>query len=144
MPLVTRNHPKLTLEGARAVLAAAERRATEISVPMNIAVVDDGGHLLAFARMDGAKLSSVAIAINKAQSAAIRRKPSGPSIVGDKPDLLLSLSLAIGSGAQQTPIRGGLPLLVDGEAVGAIGVSNGTEDEDVDVAGAGAAALAQA
>ena len=58
MPLITRNHPKLTLEGARAVLAAAERRAVEINMPMDIAVVDDGGHLLAFARMDGAKISS--------------------------------------------------------------------------------------
>lgn len=144
MPLVTRNHPKLTLEGSRAVLAAAERRAIEIKVPMDIAVVDDGGHLLAFARMDGAKPSSVAIAINKAHSAAIRRKPSGPSVVGDKPETMLSLALAISSGAQQTPLRGGLPLMVDGECVGAIGISNGTEDEDVDVATAGAAALAQA
>jgi glc operon protein GlcG len=144
MPLITHNHPNLTLEGARAVLAAAERRAIEIKVPMDIAVVDDGGHLLAFARMDGAKPSSVAIAINKAHSAAIRRKPSGPSVVGDKPEMMLSLALAIGSGAHQTPLRGGLPLMVDGECVGAIGISNGTEDEDVDVARAGVTALAQA
>jgi uncharacterized protein GlcG (DUF336 family) len=46
MPLITRNHPKLTLEGARTILAAAERRAAEINVPMNIAIVDDGGYLL--------------------------------------------------------------------------------------------------
>ena len=142
MPMITRNHPKLTLEGAQTILSAAERRAAEIKVPMNIAVVDDGGHLLAFSRMDGAKLSSVRIAINKANSSAIRRKPSGPSVSSNgQPDVLLSLSLAIGSGAQQTPLRGGLPLLVDGEVVGAIGVSNGTEDEDVDVARAGAITL---
>ena len=145
MPFVTRNHPKLTLQGAQAVLAAAEKRATEINVPMNIAIVDDGGELLAFSRMDGAKLSSVSIAINKAHSAAIRRKPSGPALSPDgQPNVMLSLSLAIGSGAAQTPIRGGLPLLVDGETVGAIGVSNGTEDEDVDVARAGVAALEKA
>ena len=144
MPLVTRNHPKLTLEGARAVLAAAERRAIEIKVPMDIAVVDDGGHLLAFARMDGAKLSSVPIAIVKATSAAIRRKPSGPALSGDQPNILISLSLAIGTNARQTPIRGGVPLEADGECIGAIGVSNGSEDEDVDVARAGAAALAKA
>lgn len=145
MPLITRNHPKLTLEGARTMLAAAERRATEINVPMNIAVVDDGGHLIAFTRMDGAKLSSIRIAMNKAHSAAIRRKPSGPAISANgQPDVMLSVSLAIGSGAQQTPIRGGLPLIVDGEIVGAIGVSNGTEDEDVDVARAGAAAIEKA
>jgi glc operon protein GlcG len=142
MPLITRNHPKLTLEGAKAVLAAAERRANEINVPMNIAVVDNGGYLLAFSRMDGAKLSSVQIALTKATSSAIRGKPSGPSLGADgRPNTLLSVSLAVGSGARQTPIRGGVPLLVDGEVVGAIGASNGTEDEDVDVSRAGAAVL---
>ncbi len=145
MPLVTRNHPKLTLEGARTILAAAERRAAEINVPMNIAIVDDGGHLLAFSRMDDAKLSSVRIAINKANSSAIRRKPSGPSVSANgQTDVMLSLSLAIGSGAEQTPLRGGLPLIVDGQIVGAIGVSNGSEDQDVDVAQAGAATLEKA
>ncbi len=142
MPLVTRDNPKLTLEGAQAVLAAAERRAREIGVPMDIAIVDDGGHLLAFARQDGAKISSVAIAIAKAESAAIRRKPSGPYEVGGQPDLRVSLALAIGSRGHQTPLRGGLPLVVDGQCVGAIGVSNGTEEQDTDVAQAGVAALA--
>src|SRR5580693_7793449 len=93
MPLITRNHPKLTLEGARTIVAAAERRAVEINVPMNIAVVDDGGHLLAFSRMDGAKLSSIRIAMNKAHSAAIRRKPSGPAMAPNgQPDVMLSVS----------------------------------------------------
>lgn len=144
MPLVTRNHPKLTLEGARAVLAAAEKRAQEIGVPMNIAVVDDGAHLLAFIRMDGAKLSSVQIAVTKAVSAAIRRMPTGPVPPGAEPNVLLSLGLAIGSHGQQTPIRGGLPLMVDNVCVGAIGVSNGTEEQDTDVARAGAAVLEKA
>jgi len=53
MAYVTRNHPKLTLEGACAVLSAAQRRAEEIRCPMDIAVVDEGAHLLAFERMDG-------------------------------------------------------------------------------------------
>lgn len=141
MALVTRNNPKLTLEGARAALGAAERRAKEIGVPMDIAVVDDGGHLFAFIRMDGAKLSSVQIAIAKAVCAAIRRQPTAPVLAGENPDVLLSLSLAIGSHAQQTPIRGGLPLVVDNVCVGAIGVSNGTEEQDLDVARAGATAL---
>src|SRR5262249_32652338 len=144
MPLVTRNTPRLTLEGARAVLGAAERRAAEIGVPMDIAVVDDGGHLLAFARMDGAKISSVQIAITKAESAAMRRTPTGPAMQGDTPNLVLSLGLAIGSRARQTPIRGGIPLLVDGQCIGALGVSSGTEDQDTDVARAGVAALEKA
>jgi len=141
---ITRHNPKLTLEGARAVLAAAEHRAVEIGIPMDIAVVDDGGHLLAFSRMDGAKLGSVQIAITKAESSAIRRAPTGPAMEGDKPNLLLSLGLAVGSRAHQTPIRGGVPLVVDGVCVGAIGVSSGTEDQDVDVARAGAAVLEKA
>lgn len=141
MPAVTRNNPKLTLEGAQLVLAAAQARAAEIKVPMDIAVVDDGGHLLAFARMDGAKLSSVEIAIRKAHCAAIRRLPSAPARTGDEVNVLLSLGLSVASQGRQIPLRGGIPLQVEGVCVGAIGVSNGTEDQDVDVAQAGARTL---
>jgi glyoxylate reductase len=141
MTLVTRNTPKLTLAGAKAVLAAAEKRSAEIAVPMDIAIVDDGGHLLAFSRMDGAKLSSIDIAIGKALGSALRRLPTGPVRAGDQINLIVSLGLAIGSHGKQTPIRGGVPLLVDGICVGAVGTSNGTEDQDLDVAQAGAKAL---
>ena len=144
MPYVTRNHPKLTMEGARAVLAAAQRRADEIRCPMDIAVVDEGGHLLLFERMDGAKPSSIAIAMVKAQAAAIRRAATGPAMDGDKLNLPVTIGLAIAVPAEQTPIRGGVPLIVDGQVVGAIGVSAGTEDQDFDVALAGAAALEKA
>ena len=144
MPLVTRNHPRLTLEGAQAVLSAAEVKAREIRCPMNIAVVDDGGRLLAFARMDAAKLSSIEIALLKARSAAARRAETKPVLNGQEPNVLLSLGLAVGNPAEHTPIRGGLPLLADGQVVGAIGVSAGSEDQDVEVARAGAAALESA
>lgn len=144
MTLVTRNTPRLTLEGARAVLAAAERRAVEISQPMNIAVVDDGGHLLAFARMDGAKPASVEISLVKARAAALRRSPTGPALREGQPNVLLAAGLAIARHDQQTPVRGGVPLVADGAVVGAIGVSAGSEDQDLDVARAGAEALAGA
>jgi glc operon protein GlcG len=144
MPLVTRDHPKLTLEGARAALAAAQRRAQEINVPMNVAVVDDGGHLLAFERMDGARPSSIAISLVKAQSAAMRRSLTGPAMAGDQVNLPLALGLAIATPAAQTPIRGGVPLVVDGQVVGAVGASAGSEDQDLDVARAGAAAIEKA
>ena len=108
MAHVSLNHPKLTLEGAEAILAAAKAQAARIGVPMNIAVVDDGGYLLAFARMDGAKPASIDIAINKAHAAAIRRQNTGPARSGNEVSVLLSLGLAIGSHAHQTPIRGGL------------------------------------
>ena len=141
MTHVTINHPKLTLEGAEAALAAAKAHAARIGVPMNIAIVDDGGHLIAFARMDGAKLSSIDIAINKAHAAAIRRQATGPVRSGDEVNVLLSLGLAVASHARQTPIRGGFPLEANGQCVGAIGVSAGTEDQDVEVARAGVAAF---
>jgi glc operon protein GlcG len=144
MPLITRHHPRLTLEGARAVLTAARRRAEEIKVPMDIAVVDDGGHLLAFERMDGARPSSIAISLVKAQAAALRRSPTGPALTGDQVNLPLALGLAIANPAAQTPIRGGVPLIADGQVIGAVGASAGSEDQDLDVARAGAAAIEQA
>ena len=144
MALITRNHPKLTLEGARAVLTAAEKHAIEIKVPMNIAVVDDGANLLAFARMDGAKPASIAVSLVKARAASMRRAPTGRAMGGDQVDIALALGLASAQPEHQTPIRGGLPLIVDGEVVGAIGVSAGTEDQDLDVARAGVAAFEKA
>jgi glc operon protein GlcG len=144
MALVTRNHPKLTLEGARAVLAAAERRAEEIHVPMDVAVVDDGGHLLAFERMDGAKPASIAISLVKAPAAALRRAATGPAMAGDHVNVPTALGLAIANPAQQTPIRGGVPLVVDGQVIRAVGASAGTQDQDLDVARAGAAAIEKA
>lgn len=144
MALVTRNHAKLTLEGARAVLVAAERRAAELRVAVNIAVVDDGGHLLVFARMDGAKPSSIALALVKAQAAAMRRAATGPPMAGDQLNLPIALGLTIANPAYQTPIRGGVPLVVDGEVVGAVGASGASEHQDLDAARAGAAAIEQA
>jgi glc operon protein GlcG len=141
--MLTRNNVRLTLEGARAILAAAERRARGIKVPQNIAVVDEGGHLLVFARMDGAKLSSVEVALTKARAAALRRAPTGPAPSASDPSVLLSLGLPLATDGKLTCIRGGLPLRVDGQCVGGIGVSAGTEDEDVLVAQAGVDALAK-
>jgi glc operon protein GlcG len=140
--MLTRNNIRLTLEGARAILGAAESRAREIKVPQNIAIMDDGGHLLLFARMDGTKLSSVEVALTKARAAALRRTPTAPS-PADEPDAILSLGLSLATEGKLTSIRGGLPLIVDGQCVGGIGVSAGTEAEDVEVAQAGVDALAR-
>ncbi len=141
--MLTRNNLRLTLEGARAILGAAEKKAREIKVPQNVAIVDEGGHLLVFARMDGAKLSSVEVALTKARAAALRRSPTGPSPSAGDPSVLLSLGLPLATDGKLTCIRGGLPLVVDGQCVGGIGVSAGTEDEDVLVAQAGVNALAK-
>jgi glc operon protein GlcG len=141
--MLTHNNIRLTLEGARAILAAAENKAREINVAQNIALVDEGGHLLVFARMDGAKLSSVEVALTKARTAALRGSPTGPAPSSAEPSVLLSLGLALATGGKLTCIRGGLPLMVDGQCVGGIGVSAGTEEEDVQVAQAGVEALAK-
>lgn len=136
-----RQSPKLTARGTRAILEAAEARAGTLGVAQCIAVVDEGGHLLAFSRMDGGKISSVRVAITKAVSAATRRSPTGPMPSVEDPSVLLSLGLPLATQGAVTPIRGGLPIVVDGQVVGGIGVSSGTEEQDVDCASAGVAAL---
>ena len=136
---IVRERLGLTLAGAQAVVAAAARKAREIGVDQCIAVVDGGGALLAFARMDGGRIGSIQIALTKAVSAATRRRPTADENGGDIP---LGIRLAVASDNTVTNIGGGLPLIVDGQVVGAIGVSSGTVDQDITVAQAGLTALA--
>jgi glc operon protein GlcG len=139
--LVMRNQVRLNLAGARLVQAAAEAKAAEKGWNMNIAVVDDGGHLLSFTRMDGARPASVATAITKATTAATFRQPTGPLPPGaTNPDVLLNLSLqnaAAVSGGKITTLYGGVPIVVDGQVIGAVGVGGGTGEQDSEVARAG-------
>ena len=136
-----RRAPKLTYEGAAAVLEAAAKQAAEMKLPVCIAVVDDGGHLLAFARRDDAKPSSAQVAITKATSAALRRAPTGPLPNEENASVLLSLGMPLATEGKLTCVRGGLPLLWEGTVVGAVGISGGTETQDEEVARAAAAAL---
>ena len=101
-------------------------------------VVDDGGNLLAFTRMDGAKVLSIESAIRKAETAASSRAPTG-RIVGE-----LEFRLAHATGGRLTNLKGGLPIVVEGITIGGIGVGSQTGDEDLEVARAGVAALAGA
>ena len=140
--LVLRQQVRLTLLGARKAIAGAEARAAEKGYKMNIAAVDDGGHLLAFARMDGARPASVATATTKAVTAATYRQASGPLPVGGKePDVLTSLSLQNASGGKLTTLLGGIPIVVDGQVIGALGVGGGTGEQDAEVARAGVEAF---
>ena len=129
--------PSLTLThaGALAILEAAVAKAIEMQVPQCIAVVDAGGNLLAFVRMDGAKVLSQHTATQKAVTAATTRVPTGNA----PEDLALKLTLA--SGLRITNLKGGLPIVVDGHVIGGIGVGSGTGEQDVEVADAGIAAL---
>ncbi|MCI0343309.1 MAG: heme-binding protein [Planctomycetales bacterium] len=139
-PLVTRGHVRLTLAGAKTILAGAEARAREIGVPMDIAVVDSGGLLLAFARMDGAKLTSAEIAINKAFTSAGTRKGTHEyaAIAGHGGP---AFGIHASHGGRFTVFGGGLPIAVDGETIGGVGCSSGSPEQDRDVAQAGLDAL---
>jgi glc operon protein GlcG len=128
----------LTAAGARSILDAALAEADRIGVPECVAVVDSGGHLLAFGRSDGARIGSISIALTKAVSAATRKRPTAEEGGGD-PMMTVRLALAAD---RLTGIGGGFPIVVDGHVVGAIGVSSGTVDEDIVVARAGLAAIA--
>jgi len=144
-PLILRNQARLTLAGARAMIAAAEAKARSMDLKVNIAVVDDGGHLLAFERMDGARPASGYTAITKATTAATFRQPTGPLPAGTTdPDVLLNLSLqnaAQASGGKLTTLQGGIPMEVDGQVIGGVGVGGGTGEQDAEIARAGAQAL---
>jgi glc operon protein GlcG len=129
---------KLTYAGAAKMLAAAVAKADSMGVPQCIAIVDNGGNLLAFARMDGAKPLSVDSATRKAISAASSRVPTGGMAEG------LDIRLAIATQGKLLNVKGGLPIVVDGHTIGGIGVGSGTGDQDLEVAKAGVAALAGA
>ena len=125
----------LTLEGAKAVAAAAEADAKAKGARVVIAVVDDGGHLLLLERLDDTQVASVDVGIGKARTAAIFRRPSKVFEDQIKNGRVAALALA---GA--TPLQGGIPITYEGKVIGAIGVSGETPQQDEDIAKAGAAA----
>ena len=138
--LVTRGRVQLNLAGAEVILADAKKKAEEMKLKVNSAVVDDGGHLLAFARMDGARPASGYTAITKAVTAATFRQETGSLPPKGEPDVLLNLSLqnaAASGGGKLTTLKGGVPVVVDGQVIGAVGVGSGTGEQDADVARAG-------
>lgn len=129
----------VTLEDARRVIAAAEKKAGEIGQPMNIAVADGGGNLVSHVRMDGAWLGSIDISIKKAYTSRAfdiatkdlaEHSQSGGQFFG----------IHASNGGKIMVFAGGIPLKKDGKVVGSIGVSGGSGEQDhaVAVAGAGA------
>lgn len=134
---------RMTLERAEAVVAAARAEAERIGQPMNIAVVDAGGHLVAFARMDGSIFASIDISQRKAYTSAAMKLPTGALKDATQPGAPL-FGLEHSSGGLVT-FAGGIPLPgPDGEPLGAIGVSAGSVEQDQQVAEAGAAAWSAA
>ncbi len=129
----------LTASLANAVLAAGAEHAREIGVPVNIAGIDAGAHLKAFSRMDGAVLGSIDVAMGKARTAALFRTTSEAVWDYCKPGAHAP-GLERSNGGLTT-FAGGLPLLIDGQMVGAVGVSGGAVSQDLEIAEAAAAAL---
>ena len=130
----------ISLEQAQKVVAAAQKKATELDLKMNIAVVDGGANLLAFARMDGAWLGSADIAIKKAKTARFFDMPTGD--IGSLSQPGGSLYNIEHSNGGLITFPGGIPLKnANGEIIGGIGVSGSTVENDHTVAEAGTKAL---
>lgn len=129
---------KLTWEGAQRLLQAAIAKASEIGVPECISIVDTGGHLLAFARMDGAFVQSIDSSLAKAMTAASYSEPTGNIEAG------IDIKLAIATSGKRVNLPGGLPIIIDGHTVGGIGVGSGTGAQDLDVAKAAIRVLTDA
>ncbi|MGC1782470.1 MAG: heme-binding protein [Acidobacteriaceae bacterium] len=127
------------LEDARKIIAAAEKKAREIGQPMNIAVVDTGGNLVAFVRMDSAWLGSIDIAINKAFTARAFDISTKELAALSKPGEQF-YGIHVSNHGRVMIFAGGVPIKRDGKVVGAIGVSGGLGAQDQAVAEAGAAA----
>ncbi|WP_417525648.1 GlcG/HbpS family heme-binding protein [Marinovum sp.] len=131
---------RLDLTEARTLITAAKAKAEEIGVPMCIAVMDESCNLIAFERMDGAKVPSITIAIDKAFTAAGTRNPTkglGEASQPGKPAWGVSSTI----GGRMVVIAGGLPVASGGAVIGGIGVSGGSPDQDLEVAEAAVAAF---
>jgi uncharacterized protein GlcG (DUF336 family)/quercetin dioxygenase-like cupin family protein len=126
----------LSQAAARTIVAAAEAEANSRGVGVVIAVVDSSGTIIELSRMDTAQVASVNVGIGKARTAAIYRRPSRDFEEQIKNGRIAALALA-----DATPLQGGVPVLVDGKVVGAVGVSGDTPQIDEAIAIAGAAAI---
>jgi len=137
LPYNTPYGAPISAERAQALLQAAVAEANKRGWPLNIAVADSGGNLVAFLRMDGAQLASIAVAQHKARVAAKFRRPTKvfeDAVQKQDYKYVLTLDDVIAS-------RGGIPIIEDGKLIGAIGCSGGTGSQDELVCAAGAATI---
>src|SRR5437867_7498936 len=128
--------PRLGLADAKVILEGSEAKARGIGVDMDIAVVDDGGNLLAFVRMDNARITSIDVAINKAFTAACARRATheyaGVAGAGGP-----AFGIHVSNQGRFMIVGGGLPIFIDGAIAGGVGCSSGTSEQDRECAQAG-------
>lgn len=130
-------HHALTMEGAKKVAESAAAYARDNDAAGNIAVVDEGGHLLYFMRLDGSFAAGANVSIGKARTSATFKKPTK-----DFEDTINKGRFTMTALADFTPLQGGVPIVHDGQVIGAIGVSGAkSAQQDEDIAKAGAAAI---
>jgi uncharacterized protein GlcG (DUF336 family) len=127
---------RLTLAGARKMMAAAMAKAEAAGVPISVAIVDAGGHMMLLERMDGGRFHTVHSSTTKAICAASNKRPtSAKGAQGQALDTVHALGLALAAGPKRwTAMEGGYPIVVEGECIGGIGVSGGTWEFDDAVA----------
>src|SRR5213082_1403888 len=136
--MLTNPYGVITLDSAKKAAGPALAEARKNNWMMAVAVVDSAGHLVYFEKMDGTQIGSVAVAIAKARSAALFKRPTkafqDTLAAGGEGLRILKIEGAV-------PVEGGMPLVVDGKIIGAVGVSGGTSQQDGQCAAAGAAGL---
>jgi len=142
MPVSTQLHAQtiekkaLSMELAKKIAARAEAESKKNNWTMVIAVVDDGGNLVYLERMDGTQIGSIEVAIAKAKSANNYKRPTKAF-----EDALVGGRMAILKLPGAMPVEGGIPIMIEGKVVGAIGVSGGLSSQDGEVAKAGIEAM---
>lgn len=131
-----KTRPELTLADCERIAAAAVAEAQQNQWQVAIAILDDGGHLLHFLRMDGATPANAAIALEKARTSALSRRTSGSweeRVKAGRTSMLRMPGIL--------PVQGGVPIMVEGTCIGAVGVSGVQSHEDEQIAQAGIGAL---
>ena len=134
---------RLTAAGAKKVMGVAIAAAEKAGIPITVAIVDAGGHLMLLERMDGGKFHSIHSATTKAVCAASNKRATGSTgAVGQSLDVLHALGLALAAGpARWTAMEGGCPIMAGNECIGAVGVAGGNWEFDERVAKEAAASI---
>jgi uncharacterized protein GlcG (DUF336 family) len=137
------NTKRLTHDGAKQMMTAAVSAAGQAGIAVSIAITDAGGHLVLLERMDGGRFHTVHSATTKAVCAASNKRPtSARGAQAQLLDVTHALGLALAAGTERwTAMEGGLPIIVDGECIGGIGVAGGDWETDERIARAAIAAI---